>query len=189
MKELSSNAAIERSGTGPLTKTCSHRPRARPPKPGARVLILSGFLAVLIHALSSPVHAEARVAGEPDAVELEADEASVEEALQALSESFDLHYRTSADLHSSISGSYTGSLRQVVARLLRNYNFTMETSPSGIIVAVYGSSGANVGNSTFTTPGAAAAPPPRVVSKRGRAERSSSPGKNAALRAHRPTVK
>jgi hypothetical protein len=100
---------------------------------------------MLIHVHDGPARAEALVAGEPDAVRLEAREASVEEALNALGDTFDLRYRTSADLTRAISGTYTGSIQHVVARLLRGYDFAMETSETGVTLSVYGSTAGSSG--------------------------------------------
>ncbi|WP_156964511.1 hypothetical protein [Methylocapsa aurea] len=117
----------------------SSRPCA--PRLAARILpvLLSVLAAMLIHGHAGSARSETLVAGEPDAVRLEAREASVEEALNALGETFDLRYRTSADLKRGISGAYTGSIQHVVARLLRGYDFAMETSETGITLSVYGS--------------------------------------------------
>jgi len=145
--------------------------------------------ALLFHLLPAPAQAEARVAGTPDAVQIEASDATVEEVLAALSEAFDLHYQTSADLHRPVSGSYAGPLRQVVSRLLKGYDFVMETSPAGVLVAVYGS-GANANNSSFA-PGAVSRPsgvlpPPQGLAAQ-QGEGMAAPGKNAAVfRARRP---
>ena len=107
----------------------------RSPRPQA--LIPSVLLAIFIQALSMSAYAEFHVTGESDAIKIEANEASVEELLIALREAYGLQYRTSANLSRSVSGTFEGPLQQVLSRLLQGYNFAVETSANGTMVAVY----------------------------------------------------
>jgi type II secretory pathway component GspD/PulD (secretin) len=107
----------------------------RSPRPQA--LIPSVLLAIFIQALSMSAYAEFHVTGESDAIKIEANEASVEELLIALSEAYGLQYRSSANLSRSVSGTFEGPLQQVLSRLLQGYNFAVETSANGTMVAVY----------------------------------------------------
>jgi hypothetical protein len=111
------------------------------PRPEA--LILLALFIILIQALLGRAYAEVIVTGEPNAIAIEAREASVEELLSALSETYDLHYTVSAGLDVPISGSYAGPLPQVLARVLQRYDFAIETSANGVSVAVYGASGSH----------------------------------------------
>jgi hypothetical protein len=99
--------------------------------------------------------AEVRVTGEPEAVKIEATEASAEELLIELSNTFGLRYRSTANLSRSFSGTFDGPLQQAVSRvlLLQGYNFGVETSANGITVAVFGKDplhGNTVGSATYT---------------------------------------
>src|SRR5260370_18111495 len=103
----------------------------------------------------TPVLAEMQVRGSPDGVRIEARDARVEEILAALSRAFGMHYQLSSKLDKRLTGTYVGSLRRVVTRILDGYNFILKTDNGSIVVTVLG------------TPSAAAAAPvssgPKVV--------------------------
>jgi hypothetical protein len=105
----------------------------------------AAVLAVLPTA-PAPVLADMQVRGSPEAVRIEAQNSSVEEILTALSHAFDIRYRSSASLDTRRSGTYAGSLPQVVTRVLAGYNFVLMTEDGNMVVTVFG------------TPTAAAAP-------------------------------
>jgi hypothetical protein len=94
------------------------------------------LLAALLHA--KPACAEAHVSGNPDAVRVDARDAAVDEVMAMLGENFGLQYRSPASLNRRITGTFEGSLQQVVTRLLSGYDFVMKTDPSGVEVWVYG---------------------------------------------------
>ena len=87
----------------------------------------SQFLTVFICGLLSTAptfaQAETRVAGEPMSLRVEAQNATLQEVLAALRSSFGLKYRISTDLNRSVDGTYSGSLREVIPRLLDGYDF------------------------------------------------------------------
>jgi hypothetical protein len=101
------------------------------------------------------VLAEIQVRGSPDAVRIEARDTPVEEILAALNRAFGMHYQLSANLDKRLSGTYVGSLRRVLTRILDGYNFVLKTDNGTIAVTVLG------------TPNASAAVPvssgPKVV--------------------------
>ena len=134
------------------------------------------LLAIFVQALSIGARAEVQVTGEPDAIQVEAKEASVEELLAALRKAYGLRYWSSANLSRSVSGTYAGSLQQVVSRmlLLQGYDFIAETSAQGTVVAVYDKSAAPGSNVNLVVskpapapPRAAVAPPMAAVGRRG----------------------
>ena len=135
----------------------------RTPKP--RVLMASILLAIFVHALSISARAEVQVTGESDAIQVEAKEASVEELLTALRKAYGLQYWSSANLSRSVSGTYAGSLQQVVSRvlLLHGYDFIAETSAHGTIVGVYDKSAAPGSNVNLVVSKPARAPPMTAV--------------------------
>ena len=110
------------------------------------VLVTLAFLTIVMQALSMSARAEIQITGESDAIKVEAKEASVEEVLIALNKAYGLQYRSSANLSRSVSGTFAGSLQQVVSRvlLLQGYDFIAETSANGTMVAVYDMSTAPV---------------------------------------------
>jgi hypothetical protein len=100
--------------------------------------------------------AEVRVAGEPNAVQVDARDASVEEVLAALGTSFGLHHRGASTLERRITGTYRGSLQHVVRRLLDGYDFIMKTNLDEIEVMVLG--GGKAGETRAAGPAPVAAP-------------------------------
>jgi hypothetical protein len=125
----------------------SHRDRI-----DLRKLVLAISFAALIQAFSQPVRAEVRVSGQVDALIVETREAPIEEILTALRASFNLQYRTSGALNRVITGTYTGSLQRVVARLLGGYNYVMQSSAGGVELTVFGPGGAGINASASGRP-------------------------------------
>lgn len=157
-------------------------------RPRACALATSMLAALVMAWFPLAARAEFRVAGSPDAVEIEAHNASIEEVLNALCDAFDLRYRTSADLGRSVSGSYSGSLRHVISRILNSYDFTMETSPDGMTVTVYGPGGERPKTAGFTfgavqAPGGISLSPPQLA---GDGRRNSSDRRSPAQRRKPP---
>jgi hypothetical protein len=89
--------------------------------------------------------AEAQVRGSPEAVTVEAQNASVEDILSALSAAFGMHYRSSANLERRLNGTYEGSLKRGVARILEGYNFFVKADEAIIEVTVLGTGNTRVG--------------------------------------------
>lgn len=114
----------------------------------SQALVALILLAIFMQALAMSAQAEVRITGESDAVKIDATEASAEELLTELGHAYGLRYRSSADLNRSISGTFTGSLQEVVSRVLslQGYDFGVETSADGIVVAVYGKGSLHASN-------------------------------------------
>jgi hypothetical protein len=74
-------------------------------------------------------------------VVVDAIDASVAEVLAALGKSTGLHYRTSTVLSRTISGTYKGTLRQVVSRLLNGYNYSLKVSDGSVEASIVGLAG------------------------------------------------
>ena len=103
-----------------------------------RKLVPTIWLATLMLAIAQPVRAEVRVSGNADALIVETREASADEVLAALRTSFNIQYHTSGAAIRVVTGSYTGSLRQVLARLFDGQNYVIRSSTNGIEIAVFG---------------------------------------------------
>jgi len=84
------------------------------------------------------VRGEVRVAGDTEAVQVEARDAPVQEVLAALNASFGLQYRGAASLDRRISGTYEGSLQRVVRRLLDGYDFIVKMDARTVEVVIIG---------------------------------------------------
>jgi hypothetical protein len=80
-----------------------------------------------------------QVSGNSDAVQVEAQNAPVEEILAALAKNFNVQFRSSADLDKRLTGTYEGTLNQVVARILIGYNFVVKSGDKGLEVILLGS--------------------------------------------------
>ena len=102
-----------------------------------KALVAAPLSAVILQALPVCAYADVRVSGEAEALKIEASNASLEEVLAALGRSCGLQYRYPADFSHSVSGTFAGSLRQVLSRLLQGTNFVVESSASGTKVVIY----------------------------------------------------
>ena len=92
-------------------------------------------------ATASPVHADVRVTGDVTAVRVEATRSNVAEVLSALESVFRLRVNTSVTLDRSVGGSFTGSLTEVVSRLLEGHNYFIRRQAGEIEVTVVGIKG------------------------------------------------
>ena len=147
---------------------------------GLGKLALAIWLASLMFGLALPVHAEVHVSGVVDALTVETREASVEEVLSALRASFDLKYRTSDALNRLVSGTYTGSLQRVVARLVDGQNYVMRLSPSGgVEIFVLGTGASRSGAALRVLPAVANARQPELPAASG----AKAAGRQVPLRA------
>jgi hypothetical protein len=96
------------------------------------------FVPCNVTALAEPL---IRVEGQPDAVRIEAHDASLREVFAALQAKFNLQYRARNALDRPVTGTYNGSLQQVAGRLLAGYDFALKITPGGIAVLVFEQSG------------------------------------------------
>lgn len=94
--------------------------------------------------------AEVVVDGDREQMQVTVDNDTVDQALQALGQKGNLHYRSTAPLNKVIGGSFSGSLGHVLSRILVGFDFVVRYDPQGVEIFVYGESGAT------------AIPPPRV---------------------------
>jgi hypothetical protein len=78
---------------------------------------------LFVSTFATSIHAEVAIAGGADSLQLKASKATVREAIDALSTKFKFRYSPSAILDSPLDGTYRGSLRQVLARLLQGCSF------------------------------------------------------------------
>jgi hypothetical protein len=101
---------------------------------------------------TNSLRAEVRVQGQAGDVRVEAHGATVAEILAALGERFALRYRgtTGSD---GVTATFDGSLRYVVGRVLKGYNYFIETRGDGLEVVVLGAA------SSHAVPAPVYAPP------------------------------
>jgi hypothetical protein len=98
--------------------------------------IALGFAAAIAPTM---VLAEVQVRGNPSAVNVVAQNASIEEILISLSSAFDVKLRSSANLEKQLTGTYRGSLQQVLTRVLDGYDFILKSEKGGAVITVLGS--------------------------------------------------
>ena len=97
-------------------------------------------LAVVI-VTAGTVHAEVRVSGDIRAVQLDATQSNVAEVLSALATAYGLRVKTSRALDRPVGGTFTGSLPQILPRMLEGYNYFIRHRASEIEVTVIGLQG------------------------------------------------
>src|SRR5258708_21179664 len=100
------------------------------------------MLGVALAAAPTAALADAQVRGSAEAVTIEARNTSVEEILKALSGTFDVHYRSSANLQMRVTGNYEGSLHRVMKRILDGYSYFVKTGAGRIDLTVLAAPGA-----------------------------------------------
>ena len=122
--------------------------------------VLTMAVVAVISATSLPARAETDITGSPDALRVEAHDTALQAVLLALG----VRIRTSVDLNRPVDGTFKGSLREVIARLLDGYDFFIHKSGDDIEVVVVGSSGA------AAVAAVPAVPPAPVVAKRSASE-------------------
>jgi hypothetical protein len=110
------------------------------------------LLAAMVAIDSTPVRAEVSVHGDITAVRIDASQASVSQVLAAVGSAFNIRTRTSTSLDSPINGTYTGSLSEVMSRVLDGYNYVVKNQDGSIEITIFGRRG--------TQPVAAEPPPP-----------------------------
>jgi hypothetical protein len=96
-------------------------------------------IAAVLWVTPTTVFAGAQVHGSSEAVTIEAQNTSIEEILATIGKSFDVHYQSSVNLEKQITGTYQGSLPQVLARVLEGYNFIAKTNKERVEIRVFGS--------------------------------------------------
>jgi hypothetical protein len=81
------------------------------------------------------------VQGNPARVHLEVRQTTIASALSALRTVYNVSYRSSIALDDTRDGIYAGSLRQVIARLLRSYDYVIKSDRAGLDLDIYGKIG------------------------------------------------
>jgi hypothetical protein len=97
-------------------------------------------LAVVI-VTAGTVHAEVRVSGDAGALQVVATQSNVAEVLSALESAFRLRVNTPMVLDRAVSGTFTGSLAQILSRMLQDRNYFIRWQATEIEVTVIGLKG------------------------------------------------
>jgi hypothetical protein len=102
---------------------------------------LLGAATALTCWLGTAASAEVRVAGDLNALRVSASGDTLSEVLSAFGTLFPVKYRTSLPLTAEINGAYSGSLSQVVSRLLDGYNYVIKKDQGLTEILVFGKKG------------------------------------------------
>jgi hypothetical protein len=98
---------------------------------------------VCLSAFSAPqANADVAVDGGRDDMRLKVDNDTVGHVLEILSQNGKLRYRSTAPLNKVIGGSFSGSLGQVLSRILIGFDFVVRYSSEGVEVFVFRESSA-----------------------------------------------
>ena len=135
---------------------------------GSRRLALAVLsVAVTLGASAFGVGAEVSIRGDKAVVHLEASKAPLSEVLSALESAFPVRHRASVPLDQSISGTYQGSVRHVLVRLLGGFNYYIaDTADGGMEITVVGRPGAAVAAAPVMTFQKLVVPPPTAAEVR-----------------------
>lgn len=96
---------------------------------------------VLICGAPAAAGAEVRIEGNTAAMRVSASQDTIADVLSALGAAFKVRYRTAVPLGEAAGSTYSGSVRQVIARLLDGYNYLLKVDQESIEVIVLGGSG------------------------------------------------
>src|SRR5215471_1773698 len=102
------------------------------------------FALSVVFACSLPTiaSAEVHVEGSPAAVRVSTSRDTISDVLSALAATFNVRYRTAIPLDAAADATYSGSLQQVISRLLGSYTYVIKTDNSKVTeVIVYGKRG------------------------------------------------
>jgi hypothetical protein len=82
--------------------------------------------------------AETQVHGTPQAVVVEAQNATIEEILVALTDTFKVQFKSAANLDKRLTGTYQGTLQQAVSHILKGYDFVVRSGQAGLEITLLG---------------------------------------------------
>jgi hypothetical protein len=102
-----------------------------------RLIVLALSLAAAM-AVSTTGHAKVEIEGIVPALHVRASGDPIADVLAVISTVVNVRYRTSVPLETNISGTFSGPAERVIARLLRDYNFTIVHNGEALEVSVYG---------------------------------------------------
>jgi hypothetical protein len=102
---------------------------------------LLGAVAALACGLATGAPAEVRVEGNSNALRVTASGDALSDVLSAFGARLPVKFRTSVPLDAEINGAYSGSLSQVVSRLLDGYNYVIKQDSALTEILVFGKRG------------------------------------------------
>ena len=115
--------------------SCRRKPRSQSPS-GPNAYFGNG-----VAQMFDPDGGAVRVRGDMAAVRIDARRTTIAGVLSALNAVFDMSYRTSIVLDEEINGTYVGSLRRVISRVLDGYNYVIKQDDAKLDVIILGRRG------------------------------------------------
>ena len=123
-----------------------------------------------VGSLPTIASAEVHVEGSPAVVRVSTGRDTISDVLSALAATFNVRYRTAIPLDAAADATYSGSLQQVISRLLDGYNYMVKTDDSKTTeIVVFGTRGKVV------NPPKAPTDKPEVESVQSNTDESSAP--------------
>jgi hypothetical protein len=116
------------------------RRRCSPLSARARSAVVG--MAALLGTSSGSAWAATEVQGQLDEMQLRAENASTREVLEALSATFKLTYKLPPTVHHDLTGLYSGTLPQVLRRILEGNDYIVKVADDAIEIIVLRASGA-----------------------------------------------
>jgi hypothetical protein len=87
--------------------------------------------------------AEVRLSGTSDRIAMQTNDATIPEILAALRSAFDLEVKLKGATARTFTGAYSGSARQVLARLLAGEDYILRSDSEGMSIILIGTSAAD----------------------------------------------
>ena len=107
-----------------------------------RIRCVPALSVVFLSSLSTIAGAEVHVEGSLAAIRVTTSRDTISDVLSALAATFNVQYRTTIPLDAAADATYSGSLGQVISRLLGGYTYVIKTDNSKVTeVIVYGKRG------------------------------------------------
>ena len=107
-----------------------------------RIRCVPALSVVFLSSLSTIAGAEVHVEGSLAAIRVTTSRDTISDVLSALAATFNVQYRTTIPLDAAADATYSGSLGQVISRLLGGYTYVIKTDDSKVTeVVVYGKRG------------------------------------------------
>jgi hypothetical protein len=106
------------------------------------LLTCTAAIGTLLGAMLQPALPATEVRGQLDEMQVQTQNASIGEVLNALSGAFNLSYKLPPMTSRTFTGRYAGTLRQVLARVLDGHDYILKVSDNDIEVIILGASGA-----------------------------------------------
>jgi hypothetical protein len=96
---------------------------------------------VLVCGLTTLARAEVHVEGSLAAVRVTSSRDKVSDVLSALATTLNIRYRTAVPLDAPANQTYSGSIGQIMSRLLEGYSYVIKTDQDGTEIVVFGKHG------------------------------------------------